>query len=205
VSIIASFFLSDVLSTVFSLLSVFWGFVADHRDFAAFFSFFFFYSVEPHLIVTGGWDNTVQIFDARLGYSIRSLHGPHICGEALEFEPTGRYFVTGSYVKEKPLEVRCASTLPIHVDSWDLCFCTEETDGILSPSSLLQLWDFRKMSAATERSFDFSASEGREACPLYTAGVSRNGKFCYAGGGGAGSNELRLFDFTTKKVRNDFF
>lgn len=42
----------------------------------------------------GGWDNTVQVWDIRVGYAVRSIYGPHICGDALDMD--GNTIVTGS-------------------------------------------------------------------------------------------------------------
>jgi COMPASS component SWD3 len=35
-------------------------------------------------VLSGGWDNTIQIWDVRCGHSVRYMYGPHICGEALD-------------------------------------------------------------------------------------------------------------------------
>jgi WD40 repeat protein len=36
------------------------------------------------MILTGGWDNTVQFWDLRVGAAVRSFYGPHICGDSLD-------------------------------------------------------------------------------------------------------------------------
>jgi len=41
---------------------------------------------DPNIIVSGGWDNTVQIWDARTGFSQRSIYGPHLCGDSLDLQ-----------------------------------------------------------------------------------------------------------------------
>jgi len=58
---------------------------------------------DDNMVVTGGWDNTVQIWDLRLGSSVRSLYGPHICGDALDV--CGGEIVTGSWRPEHQLEI----------------------------------------------------------------------------------------------------
>eukprot|EP01006_Ploeotia_vitrea_P007897 TRINITY_DN18475_c0_g1_i1.p1 TRINITY_DN18475_c0_g1~~TRINITY_DN18475_c0_g1_i1.p1 ORF type:complete len:349 (-),score=-27.60 TRINITY_DN18475_c0_g1_i1:81-1127(-) len=35
---------------------------------------------DNHLIMSGGWDSTIQIWDTRIGEAVRSIYGPHICG-----------------------------------------------------------------------------------------------------------------------------
>jgi len=39
---------------------------------------------DPNIILSAGWDNTIQIWDCRLNYAVRSIFGPHICGEGLD-------------------------------------------------------------------------------------------------------------------------
>jgi hypothetical protein len=36
------------------------------------------------MVVSAGWDNTVQIWDIRVGGAVRMFYGPHICGEAVD-------------------------------------------------------------------------------------------------------------------------
>ena len=62
-----------------------------------------FLSNDDNIIVSGGWDNTVQIWDVRAGHSVRSFYGPHICGDALDV--VGNEIVTGSWRPENQLEV----------------------------------------------------------------------------------------------------
>jgi len=39
---------------------------------------------DPNMILTTGWDNTIQFWDVRMNYSVRSILGPHVCGDALD-------------------------------------------------------------------------------------------------------------------------
>jgi len=52
-----------------------------------------FHPSENDIIISGGWDNTVQVWDVRVGYAVRSFYGPHICGDALDIE--GSTILTG--------------------------------------------------------------------------------------------------------------
>ena len=80
----------------------------------------------PNLLVSAGWDDTVQFWDTRVVHSIRyiaasfviiiicvyyhirKLSGPHICGDSLDIEPLTFNIVTGSWRYHTPLEVRIA-------------------------------------------------------------------------------------------------
>ena len=62
-----------------------------------------FHPTHENIIVTGGWDNTVQIWDIREGQAIRSFFGPHICGDSLDV--CNNEILTGSWRIEKQLEI----------------------------------------------------------------------------------------------------
>lgn len=59
---------------------------------------------DHNILLSGGWDNTVQFWDLRTGNSIRSIYGPHICGDSLDVSVTGQV-LTGSWRPEKALQV----------------------------------------------------------------------------------------------------
>lgn len=56
------------------------------------------------VLLLTGWDNTVQIWDLRAGHSVRSIYGPHICGDALDVNAQG-HILTGSWRPEKALQI----------------------------------------------------------------------------------------------------
>lgn len=76
-------------------------------------------SEDDNIVVTGGWDNTVQIWDIRQGAAVRSIFGPHICGDALDV--VGGTLVTGSWRPDNQLELwdfgsgSKITTVPWHV------------------------------------------------------------------------------------------
>lgn len=43
-----------------------------------------FHPTDSNLLLSGGWDNTVQIWDMRTHESVGCLPGPHICGDSLD-------------------------------------------------------------------------------------------------------------------------
>lgn len=55
------------------------------------------------LLLSAGWDNTVQFWDTRMGNSVRSVYGPHVCGDALDVSADGKYFITGSWLPNDAL------------------------------------------------------------------------------------------------------
>lgn len=58
-----------------------------------------------NILVTGGWDNTVQFWDLRKGHAIRSIFGPHICGDAVDISQDGETILTGSWRIDKQLQL----------------------------------------------------------------------------------------------------
>lgn len=56
-------------------------------------------------MVSGGWDNTVQVYDLRYRGPVTSIYGPHICGECIEIRKDGYTMMTGSYRMDDVIEV----------------------------------------------------------------------------------------------------
>jgi len=56
-----------------------------------------FNPIDTNMLVSGGWDNTVQIYDIREKGPVHSIYGPHICGDALDFRNDGYTLLAGSY------------------------------------------------------------------------------------------------------------
>ncbi|CAM9233946.1 unnamed protein product, partial [Sphacelaria rigidula] len=57
------------------------------------------------VLLTGGWDNTIQYWDMRVGHSVRSIFGPHISGDSVDI--CGDEILTGSWRvrPNTPLEI----------------------------------------------------------------------------------------------------
>jgi len=64
-----------------------------------------FNQVNPFCIASGGWDNTVQIYDVRTNGVVGSIFGPHICGDAIDFRNDGFTMLCGSYRTDNALEL----------------------------------------------------------------------------------------------------
>mmetsp|Transcript_612 Transcript_612/g.1648 ORF Transcript_612/g.1648 Transcript_612/m.1648 type:complete len:337 (-) Transcript_612:3-1013(-) len=71
-----------------------------------------------HVILSGGWDDAVQIWDVRQGHAVRAIAGPHVCGDALDISQDGGTILTGSWRSEDQLQFwdfrseRLLTTLP---------------------------------------------------------------------------------------------
>ena len=58
---------------------------------------------DDNVVVSGGWDNTVQVWDLRVEHSVRSFYGPHICGDAVDIH--NNTVLTGSWRPENQVEL----------------------------------------------------------------------------------------------------
>lgn len=127
---------------------------------------------DPNILLSGGWDNTIQIWDVRTGQSVRSIYGPHICGELLMF------------------------SLFLSLSSLTLCYPGDALDvynddiltGSWKPDNALQVWDYG--SGKVKRTLRVSSGSNPEM--LYAASFSSDGHYIVAGG--SGSNEARVFE-----------
>lgn len=53
-----------------------------------------FHPDDPNVLVSGGWDNSIQIYDLRKGQPVAAMYGPHICGDAIDV--AGDFIAGGS-------------------------------------------------------------------------------------------------------------
>ena len=61
--------------------------------------------VDDNLLFSAGWDNTVQVWDVRSRRAVRSLFGPHVCGDALDVSADGGRLLTASWRQSESVEV----------------------------------------------------------------------------------------------------
>lgn len=56
-------------------------------------------------VLSGGWDNSIQFWDLRVGHAVRAIYGPHICGDSLDISSDKRHILTGSWRPKEALEI----------------------------------------------------------------------------------------------------
>lgn len=59
--------------------------------------------MDEHLLLSGGWDNNVLVWDRRVRGAVRGMYGPHLGGDALDYSK-GRV-LTGSFSKKDQLQL----------------------------------------------------------------------------------------------------
>ena len=62
-----------------------------------------YYSQDPNILISGGWDNTVQIWDMREGCAVRAIFGPHVCGDSLDIKDG--VILAGSWREKEQLQI----------------------------------------------------------------------------------------------------
>jgi WD40 repeat protein len=58
---------------------------------------------DPNVLLSGGWDSTLQIWDIREKAAVRTLLGPHICGEAIDYK--NGEVLAGSWREKHALQI----------------------------------------------------------------------------------------------------
>ena len=167
-----------------------------------------------NMIVSGGWDNTVQIYDIRQQGPVGCFYGPHICGDGIDFHKNGHTLLTGSYRMDDCIEL------------WDLRvnkkFRDIEWNGPKASEGV-----FKGMETKPLNTIDAVEVEEKEPSeqteltddhkvigepPTEAEGYSRenpapflyscmfNNKQDMIMAAGAGGNQVRLFDYETGNV-----
>jgi len=96
---------------------------------------------DPNMLLSGGWDKSIQIWNVRLGRAVGAMIGPYLCGEGLGV--SGSLVITGSWRDDSPLQLwdlttRSLSTnLPWVQPHYGACFVYSA--GIAYPSSIASI------------------------------------------------------------------
>jgi WD40 repeat protein len=154
----------------------------------------------PNQIASGGWDNTIQLYDIRKKGPVASIYGPHICGEAIDFKDDTFTLLTGSYRQNEVLELFDLRTLkktrtiewngpkaemPVNEDMEEQKQGEEDRENI-DP----QLAQKQK----EEEEFD----RENPAPFIYSCYFNNQNNTVLAAG--AGANQVRVFDYDTGNV-----
>ena len=123
---------------------------------------------DSNTLLTGGWDNTVHIWDLRSGRAERKIFGPHIAGDALQVH--GGRILTGSWRPDDP------------VQTWDL-----------ASGKLLCSAKYNPGADSGHPSLDTYTSHTAPGL-VYGAAFNTDGTFVVAGG--SGNNSVKVFDCT---------
>jgi len=139
-----------------------------------------FNPMSPYILLSAGWDNTMQVYDLRIKGPVQSIYGPHICGEAIDFK-NDVTVLTGSYRGDDAIQL------------WDLrtykpykCLLWE--GGWVDPIS-----EEEKQDMLLRGPLSPSKRRPHPAPFLYCAQFNKRKDTILVGG--AGNNEVRVFDY----------
>lgn len=62
-----------------------------------------FWPNDSNVLMSGGWDNCVHMWDLRNGQAVRTIYGPHCVGDAIDVHDN--LVLTGSYQTEDPVQI----------------------------------------------------------------------------------------------------
>ncbi len=155
---------------------------------------------DPNILLSGGWDNTVQMWDVRAGHSVRSIYGPHICGDALDVNAQG-HILTGSCRPDNALQLWDMGTGKLMKDIfWAMGSMGSEAVQVRvhpsphGPCAPLFRVRLCVLTLALQCGLCGCASQKMtgEYGNLYAAQFSPDGSLIAAGG--AGTKDARIFD-----------
>ena len=158
------------------------------------------------MIASGGWDNTIQIYDIRKKGPVSSIYGPHICGDAIDFYNDGHTLLTGSYRQEDVLELWDLRKMErSRIIDWN---GPKATDNNYTQGMELEKENDEEnkenasprgspgRSPREEASSEITGFSRSAPAPfIYSAQFSN--KFDVVMAAGAGANEVRLFGYKT--------
>ena len=58
---------------------------------------------DANLLISGGWDKTIKIWDVRTGEIVRNIVGPFVCGDSIDVNDS--YILSGSYTDTNQLQI----------------------------------------------------------------------------------------------------
>ena len=62
-----------------------------------------FSTLDPNMLVSGGWDNKMIFYDLRVHKPVLSILGPHVSGESIDFHPKDGKVLVGACKEDNML------------------------------------------------------------------------------------------------------
>lgn len=62
-----------------------------------------FHPFDDNILLTGGWDKCLKVWDVRVDHVVRTIWGPYLCGDALDIHENS--ILTGSWVPQDALQI----------------------------------------------------------------------------------------------------
>ena len=144
-------------------------------------------------IISGGWDESIQIWDTRVDHSVGSMYGAYICGDALCMSADGTYVYSASCRDTNQIQVRdirqpegTAEVLPLHPCKPATHFYSIalSEEGSIVAAGSTDLVVFQKAGPPVSLIWE-------DASPLFATTVSPTSALMAASGAGG---EVMLYD-----------
>lgn len=62
-----------------------------------------FHPEDPAVLLSGGWDDTLQVWDLRNSAPTRAIFGPHVCGDSIDIN--GNYILACSWRSDEQIQI----------------------------------------------------------------------------------------------------
>mmetsp|Transcript_707 Transcript_707/g.990 ORF Transcript_707/g.990 Transcript_707/m.990 type:complete len:215 (-) Transcript_707:240-884(-) len=171
---------------------------------------------DQNMIVSGGWDNNIFVYDMRYRGPVHAIYGPHICGDAIDFKSDGYTMLAGSYRGEDALEVydlrmmKRSRVIPWQGNGAEELLPNEpimdddaapmtDVDATETEQEESKEPDTGETTEASTNALRHRKKDTPHIAPfIYTCMLSAREDLIFAGG--AGKNEMRLFDFDSGNI-----
>lgn len=166
------------------------------------------------MLVSGGWDNNVFVYDMRYRGPVHAIYGPHICGDSIAFKSDGHTMICGSYRGDDALEVydlrmmRRSRVIPWTGTGAEELLPNEpvtdvdETDVAPMTDTETEQEERKGPAGDTTEASTNQRTRMKDkpaiAPFIYTTMLNKSEDLIFAGG--AGKNEMRIFDFDTGNI-----
>ena len=138
-----------------------------------------------NLLISGGWDKTVQLWDTRVDHSIGSFYGAYLCGDALDMTSDCKQVVTASCRDENQIQLWDLAAPSCPVATLSLPQKAEKCQfytASISPTGNLAVGgatDLVMFDSFTSPSYSILSPDSH---PIFTSCWSRDGETLIAAG-----------------------
>jgi len=63
-----------------------------------------YHPFQRHMLLSGGWDNTILLWDERAPHATGRISGPHICGRSMDID-NNNHLLVGSWKRESNIQI----------------------------------------------------------------------------------------------------
>ena len=126
-----------------------------------------FFPDDPNILVSGGWDRIMKIYDTRVGKPVAQILGPMVAGDSIDIN--GDQIVAGSNRHKEPLAVYSISMLKV---IQEISFDPPNTSFPESGYCLAT-----RLSKDRDRSLIFAGGAGRNELRVFDNDTDGSGRF----------------------------